>query len=270
MMKVKMLVDGGKPKVPPAQLKSIIQRAGLRVTDGLADFAIVVGGDGKFSRYGRTERMLLLLVGVRSKGATGSKAHLAETTFDQLPDALSRIKDGDYAIENHRKLGVLLNGRKIGEVFTDVYLQRGNESGCIRYKVVVSGEGVSIEEAGVADGVVVSTQAGSSGYYSYPDRIKGEWMDPTAFASIGRDKVGICHVTPTFTERAGSKQHPLRYTVPWGCRIELSLFREADARLYGTTDRSTGVRVRLGDNVAIVPGNETTKLIVLGKARGPS
>jgi hypothetical protein len=267
-MKAKMLVDGGTPKIPPNDLRKVIQESGIEVSNGVADFGIVVGGDGKFSRFGRSEEVPLLFVGVRSsKGATGSKAHLAQTTFDELPMALEQIRQGEYSVDEQRRLRVLKNGRSIGEVFTDVYLQRGNEGDCIRYKVGVWGPGVRIEEAAIGDGVVVTTQAGSTGYYSYPDRIKREWMDPSAFATMGRDEVGICHVTPTFTERVGETRHPLRYTVPWGCRIELSLFRRADARLYGTTDRISGVEVSLGDKVTVVPGKLLTRVIVLGRRR---
>ena len=256
-----MLLDGGSPKVPPATLRTIIRDAHMEVTTGKADFGVVVGGDGRFSWYGRTEDMPLLFVGVRAKGARGSKAHLARTTFDELPDALERIRQGNYSVDEQRRLAVLKSGRRVGEVYTDVYLQRGSESTCIRYKVGVMGGGVSIEEAAIGDGVVVATQAGASGYYSYLDRIRGEWMDPAAFANIDRDRVGICHISPTFTERAGSAQHPLRYTVPWGSRIEISLFRTADARLYGVSGGRAGIRVALQDVVTVVPGRKATKVI---------
>lgn len=258
-----MLLDGGTPKVLPSALREVIRGAKMEVTDGKADFGVVVGGDGRFSRYGRTEAIPLLFVGVRSRGATGSRAHLAQTTFDELPGALERIGQGDYSIDEQSRLAVLKNGRRIGEVFTDVYLQRGSESTCLRYNVRVSGRGVNIEESAIGDGVVVSTEAGASGYYSYPDRIKGEWMDPAAFATIGRDEVGICHVSPTFTERRGLEKHPLRYTVPWGCKVEISLFRKADARLYGVSDSRAGVRVATRDTISVVPGGKTTRVISL-------
>lgn len=261
-MKAKMLLDGGVPKVPPEQLKRVIQQAGIEVGDTRADFGVVVGGDGRFSWYGRTEEIPLLFVGVRKKGAGGSKAHLAQTTFDKLPEALKRVRDRDYSIERHKRLDVLKNGASIGEIFTDVYLQRGSEGGCIRYRVRITGKGVGIEEAAIADGLVIATQAGATGYYSYPERIKGSWMDPDAFAKIGRGKVGICHINPTFTERDGIDRHPLRYEVPWGSRIEFFLFRQADARLYGTTDAPAGVKVSLGDVIAVVPGKRTTNVLV--------
>lgn len=268
-MKARMLLDGGTPKVSPAELRKLIEKAGIEVGERGANFGVVVGGDGKFSRYGRTEDIPLLFVGVRSQGVTGSKAYLAQTSLEGLPNALERITDEDYKVDRYRRLEVLKNGKSLGEVFTDVYLQRGAESTCIRYKVNVTGAGVDIDESAIGDGIVVTTRAGSTGYYSYPDRIRGKWMDPAGFSTVGRNSIGICHITPTYTERAGSDLHPLRYKVPWGCRIELSLFRRADARIYGTTDRRSGVRMFLDDEVTVVPGKRVTKVISLGR-RGRS
>lgn len=263
-MKAKLLLGGGTPKVPPAELRNLVARSGFETGASGADFGIVVGGDGRFSRFGRTEDIPLLFVGVRSSSINGSKAHLARTTYDELPDALAKIRSGRYRTEEHRRLGVLKNGKSIGEVFTDVYLQRGSDSTCIRYRVKVRGPGLDLVDAAIGDGVVVTTQAGASGYYSYPDRIKGESMDPGAFVGIGNDEVGVCHVTPTFTEREGTGEHPLRYRVPWGCRIDLSLNRSADARVYGTADAREGVRVTLRDVISIVPGKKVTKVIAFG------
>lgn len=262
-MKARMLLDGGSPKVPPSKLREIIRSARLEVTEGKADFGVVVGGDGRFSWYGRSEDIPLLFVGMRAEGATGSKAHLARVSFDELQEALRRIRRGEYSVEEQKRLAVLKNSRPLGEVFTDVYLQRGSESTCIRYNVQVSGKAPAIDEAAIGDGVVVSTAAGASGYYSYPDRIKGEWMDPDAFARIGEGRVGVCHLSPTFTERTGSREHPLRYTVPWGSRIDISLFRKADARLYGVSNSRGGVPVALEDVVTVGPGKKTTKIVSL-------
>jgi hypothetical protein len=262
-VKAVLLLDGGPPKVAPGELRRLVLKAGIEVVRTDGDFGIVVGGDGRFSRYGRTESIPLLFVGVRSKGAIGSKARLAQTVLDELPEALAAIKAHDYDIDAHRRLRVLKGTRVLGEVFTDVYLQRGAEGSCLRYKLRVSGKGTEFEEAAIADGVVVATRAGATGYYSYVDRIEGKVLEPSAFAHIGRDEVGICHITPTYTERLGVGIHPLRYTVPWGSKIEISLFREADARLFGVTDRRAGIKVAMGEKVSIMAGKEVTKVIVL-------
>ncbi len=265
-MKARVLVDGGAPKVPPEELMEVLRRAGIEVSNRGADFGVVVGGDGKFSRYGRTEEIPLLFVGVRSKDVTGSRAYLAETTIDELPQALERIRSGDYSIDEHHRLAVSKNGRSLGEVFTDVYLQRGSESTCIRYNLRIEGR-LDIDESAIGDGVVVTTRAGSTGYYSYPDRIKGDRMDPSASTEIREDEVGVCHINPTYTQRTGTLRHPLRYTVPWGSKIAITLFREADARLYGTADEREGVRITRRDKVVVVPGRSVTRVLTLGSGR---
>lgn len=262
-MKAKILLDGDKPKVSPVELKGVIEAADIEVVHRRADFGVVVGGDGLFSRFGRTEGTPLLFVGVRSRSPTGSKAILAEAFLDELPAALGRIKAGDYRVQGHKRLQVLRNGRSIGEVFTDVYLQRGADSNCLRYKVKIRGREVSIDESAIGDGIVVSTAAGATGYYSYPDRIKHDQVDPIGYSNIAYDQVGICHINPTFTERAGDESHPLRYRVPWGCTVELSLRRRADARLYGATGGRGGVKVGRRDTIEIAPADSVTKVITL-------
>jgi hypothetical protein len=257
-----MLLDSGKPKVEPHVLKGMLEGAGFEVGDQKPDLGVVVGGDGRFSRYGRTEDIPLLFVGVRSGKAAGSKAYMARAMLDELPGVLRAVRVGNYQVEKHKRLEVLKNGRELGRVFTDVYLQRGSESASIRYKVRVKGPRVRFEEAGIGDGVVISTPAGSSGYYSYIDRIKGDRLDPAARGFIPEGEIGICHIAPSYTERNGDGQHPLRYTLPWGTIVDLSLFRRADARVYGTTDAKGGVRIRLGDKVQVGPSTSFTKVIV--------
>ncbi len=260
-MRAKMLLDGGRPKVDPKELRKTIEGAGLKVTDGKADVGIVVGGDGIFGMYGRIESIPLLFVGVKSGRAAGSKAFLASAYFDELPSVLKKLESGDFTVAEHKRLEVFKNGKSLGEVFTDVYLQRGAESNCIRYRVRVSGAGMGIEETAVGDGVVVSTAAGSTGYYSYPDRIRELSIDPAANTKIGEQEIGICHITPTYSERSGSAEHPLRYTVPWGSKVELSLFRPADARLYGTEVSRSGVKVSTTDSVTILPSRNGTRVV---------
>ncbi len=256
-----MLLDGVRPKVDQVQLRRTLEEAGFTVVKGRADMGLVVGGDGRFGDYGRTEEIPLLFVGVRSKNPTGSKAYLAEAYFDELPEALRLVAAGAYKIEKHRRLEVLKDGRSLGEVFTDVYLQRGGDSNCIRYNVKIDSTSLSTEDVAIGDGVVVCTSAGSTGYYSYPDKLVGNRMNPGAHSFIGRGDIGICHIAPSFTERKGSNEHPLRYTVPWGAKVRLSLFRPADARLYGTTGSRGGIRVAVGEVITIRPGKKVTRLV---------
>lgn len=262
-MKAKIILDGRRPKVSYGQVSKVVRESGVTLSRRQADIGIVVGGDGVFSRVGSLESVPLLFVGQRSSSATGSKAYLAAVQFDELGDALGGIAAGRYRVTESRRLAVLKNGRRAGVVFTDVYVQRGMDSNCIRYRTRVTGRGVDIDEAAIGDGVVITTAAGSTGYYSYLDRMKGGELDPAGHARLRGDRVGVCHILPTYVERKGSSKRPIRYDVPWGATIRLSITRQADARLYGLGGTRAGIRLSPRDTVTVVPSPETTKVIAL-------
>lgn len=262
-MRVKMLLDGERPKVDPVVLRKAIEGAGMTVGDRRANIGVVVGGDGLFGKYGRTEEIPLLFIGVRSRGAIGSKAFMAAAYFDELPSALEAVSEGRFTVEEHGRLEVLKNDKHLGEVFTDVYLQRGAESNCVRYKVRVRTGDTTLEDAAIGDGLVITTSAGSTGYYSYPDRENGKEMRVDSYSMVPKDRIGICHITPTYTERAGTDEHPFRYTIPWDSKIEFWISRQADARLYGATEGRKGVDVRMRDRITVTPSTNTTKVVVL-------
>lgn len=261
-MKAKIFLDDELPKVPRGSVEKVVRDAGIEVTSRNPDFGIVVGGDGVFSRFGRTETVPLLFVGVRSGSATGSKAYLSTVHFDELPRALSSLAAGRYRVKQCRRLEVKKRGRSLGTVYTDVYLQRGAESNCIRYKVSVSGE-LSFEDAAIGDGVVVTTAAGSTGYYSYPEKLHGDQMDPAGHSMLREDQLGVCHIVPMYSVRVGTEEHPLRYSLPWGSRVEISMTRSADARLYGVGPGRGGVKVVAGEKISVLPSDATTSTIVL-------
>ena len=171
---------------------------------------------------------------MRSAEPTASKGFLAEVQFDRLTDALKEIKGRRYAVLEYKRLGVAINGVARGEVFTDVYLEKGAESNCLRYHLDVKGEGLEFTDSAIANGVIVSTSAGSTGYYSYIDRLgRGDRLLPESFTQIGGNEIGVCHIAPVLTARNDTDDAPLRYTVPWGASFRLRLTRDADARLFG-------------------------------------
>lgn len=262
-MKARIILDGEKPKMGYAEVAKALREGGVRPTNRDPDFGVVVGGDGVFGRVGRVESIPLLFVGLRSRSATDTKAFLAAAYFDELPRVLRKISAGRFRVEAGRRLDVTKNRRSLGTVFTDLYLQRGADSNCIRYTVRVSGRDCDIDEAAIGDGVVVTTAAGSTGYYSYPDKLVGGTLRPEGHTVLRSDRVGICHVLPTYSERKGTKEHPLRYNVPWGSRVEISMIRPADARLYGVGGGRGGIRVSNNDIVIITASSTTTKVVVV-------
>jgi hypothetical protein len=270
LAKAIILLDRSRPKVPYSEVKRIVEASGVKIVKENAEFGIVVGGDGLFSFFGRSESIPLMFVGVKSSSLTESKAYLAATYMEELASSIKIVREGKYLISEVNRLEVKVNGKVLGSVFTDVYIQRGAESNCIRYMVEVKGSEVNIREYAIGDGFVVCTRAGSTGYFSYLDKLRsGENLEPDKFTLIGDKEIGLCHIVPTYTEREGDRTHPLRYTVPIDSLITIRLVREADARLYGVTNRRSGIRVSLNDRIEISKSKEVTRVIKLGPMRPP-
>jgi NAD+ kinase len=268
-MKATVLVDEERPKVSESQIVSTLRKSGIEYSASSPSFGVVVGGDGLFSYQGRQLSIPLLFVGTESRRPTDSKARLAEVYLTGLENALLEVKRGKFAIVKHRRLEVSINGGEFkGEIFTDVSLEKGADSNCIRYAVDVLGKGSKFTDSAVSNGVVITTAAGSTGYYSYLDKLdRGDRLEPERFTKIQEGEVGVCHIAPTYTSREGTTGHPLRYSVPWGTSFKISLMRDADAHLFGVTRSRKGIRITTKDVVEIGPSRNTTNVIRL-ESRG--
>jgi len=270
-LKAVVLVDSERPKVSESEVVSVLKKAGIEHSAVNPTFGVVVGGDGLFSYQGRQLGIPLLFVGTKSRRPTDSKARLAEVYLTGLEAALRDVKASRYEVTRHKRLEVSISGGKFrGEIFTDVSLEKGADSNCIRYKMSVSGKGADFTDAAVSNGIVITTSAGSTGYYSYLDKLdSGDLLEPEKFRLIGHDEVGVCHIAPTYTSRAGSSVHPLRYTVPWGSTFKITLMRDADAHLFGVTRSRKGLRITTKDTVEVRPSKNTTNVIRLTSRHHP-
>jgi ribosome-associated protein YbcJ (S4-like RNA binding protein) len=54
-----------------------------------------------------------------------------------------------------------------------------------------------------------------------------------------------------------------QFTVPIEAQIQVKLVRNADVRLYGTTDDSRGKKILLNDTISISSSNQTAKIVKL-------
>ena len=268
-MKATILVDSERPKVSESEVGSILKKSGIEHSKASPTFGVVVGGDGLFSYQGRQLGIPLLFVGTKSRRPTDSKARLAEVYLTGLQAALREVKAGRYTVVRHRRLQVSINGGEFrGEIFTDVSLEKGADSNCIRYAVNVRGRGEDFTDSAVSNGIVISTAAGSTGYYSYLDKLdRGDRLEPEKYTKIGEDEVGVCHIAPTYTSRDQTKRHPLRYTVPWGSSFRITLMRDADAHLFGVTQSRKGLRITTKDTVVVGPSKNTTNVIRLASSQ---
>ena len=271
-LKATVLVDSERPKVSESEVVSVLKKSGIEYSATSPSFGVVVGGDGLFSHQGRQLSIPLLFVGTKSRRPTDSKARLAEVYLAGLEAALREMRQGRFTVVKHRRLEVSISGGTFkGEIFTDVSLEKGADSNCIRYALEVHGRGAEFTDSAVSNGIVITTAAGSTGYYSYLDKLdRGDRLEPEKYTVIREGQVGVCHIAPTFTSRGGTTRHPLRYTVPWGSKFRITLMRDADAHLFGVTKSRRGLRITTDDTVEVGPSKNSTNVIRLATTRHPS
>jgi NAD+ kinase len=261
--------------------------------------AIVVGGDGTFGYYGKKLQIPMLFVGVNDKDIIGSKGRLAEVLFEDLPKAIDDINNGNYRLDKRRMFSVSIKHKNSIEgatvILTDIYIERGIFSRCIRYALSVTIREANSEyrtlkkfaEYAIGNGVIISTSFGARGYYSYLDRItagkrnNNDKSNNNSIQTFPDKRLGICHIIPTFLVRKLSlgkrKENKkkstllsssyIRYTIPYQSIIKISLTRNADVRLYGTTEHSRGLAITSNDEIMISPSRRTAKIIRLDYGR---
>jgi NAD+ kinase len=277
-LKFKVFVHPFRPKVQKEKIQEILHSLDLKISETDPDIALIIGGDGTFSYYGKNLSIPMLFIGVPTNEILGSKSRLAEIPLQNLPKTLRRIAKGNYAVTERRMLDVRYGTLTVKSVLTDVYLERGLFAGCIRYSISIISNMIDNKNTDnkskstftdyvIGNGVIISTSFGSSGYYSYLDRIKNPKQNPSEL--FDDDKLGVCHILPTFATRRlsdGTNYReivPIRYTVPVSSTIEITAIREANIRLYGTTVHSKGVKVAWNKPVAVTSSTKTAKIIRL-------
>ncbi|MCX7627561.1 MAG: NAD(+) kinase [Methylophilaceae bacterium] len=127
-----------------------------------ADLAIVLGGDGTMLVAARALlEYEIPLVGV-NRGGLG---FLTDIRADEMIDAVGRILDGEYDLEQRIMLGATLlhDGQVIstGRAFNDVVVSKGTLAQLIELELVIDGEFVQRMRS---DGLIVSTPTGTTAY----------------------------------------------------------------------------------------------------------
>lgn len=126
------------------------------------NLVIVLGGDGTLMRIAKkAAKYNLPIIGVN----TGHLGFLAQTGVDGLEDTLKRLIAGEYFLEKRMMLKgcVVRNGEIIFETYAlnDVCINRGGPLQILNYSVSVND---MLLRSYSADGVIISTPTGSTGY----------------------------------------------------------------------------------------------------------
>ena len=277
-MKFKVFVHPIRPKIEKGKILNILQTLNLRISETNPDMALIIGGDGTFSYYGRKLSIPMLFIGVPSDEILGSKSRLANISLQNLPESLRSIEKGKYVVTKRKMLEVKYDKSPAVSVLTDVYLERGLFAGCLRYSISVARKNKDMENGkpsrpiftdyAIGNGVIISTSFGSGGYYSYIDRILNLNKKPSEL--FDDTKLGICHILPTFIARY--KDHNvahrrllnrIRYVVPSDFVIDIAFVRAANIRMYGTTIHSKGLKVKWNKPINITASTKTASIVHL-------
>jgi NAD+ kinase len=166
------------------------------------DFVITIGGDGTILRTCLTlpkpePPILAVNMGVRG--------FLTEVDPDGACQAIDRVLSGDYKIEKCAKLSAWTNGEPTPDALNDVVISGGEPSKIIYLQVYKDNTPIAQLEA---DGVIVSTQTGSTGYSLSAG---GPVLDPQTDAII---LTPICSLTSVRS-----------MVLPANCQIRIELTR---------------------------------------------
>jgi NAD+ kinase len=130
----------------------------IPLKDMKSDFVITIGGDGTILRtclsLPKPEPPILAV-------NMGVRGFLTEVVPDEACSSMDRILKGDYKIEKCAKLSAIANGDPIPDALNDVVVSGGEPSKILYLQIYKDNEPISQIEA---DGVIISTQTGSTGY----------------------------------------------------------------------------------------------------------
>jgi NAD+ kinase len=121
------------------------------------DFIITIGGDGTILRtclaVPKSKPILAINMGVRG--------FLTEVEPKEARSALDRTLNGDFKIEKCTKLAVSADGKPLPDALNDVVISAGEPSKILYTQIYKDDEPILKCQA---DGLIVSTQTGSTGY----------------------------------------------------------------------------------------------------------
>ena len=125
------------------------------------DIFLSLGGDGTFlkaaNRVGKKE---IPILGIN----TGRLGFLADISPDQMEETFDEIYNGTYRVEPRRVLKLTCNGHVLKGYpygLNEIAVLKRDSSSMITIRAAINGESLNVYQA---DGLVISTPTGSTGY----------------------------------------------------------------------------------------------------------
>ncbi len=220
--------------------------------DGTEEFdcVIALGGDGTILNVSRDLRKQNLpIVGVN----LGTLGFLTEVEPEQIFSVLDRLFVDDYKLEERMNIKGAVYKENGAEpvakdiALNDIVVTRAGFSRVIGLKVYVNGKVMDIYEA---DGVIVSTPTGSTGY------------NLSAGGPLVSPKTSLMIITPISPHSLTSKSIVLSSEDE--IVIEVLAMRKAQKEeAIVNFDGQPGIQLSAGDRIVIQKANTTTKMVKL-------
>lgn len=211
-----------------------------------AECLIVLGGDGTMLRAsGEVLGMNIPMLGVN----LGNLGYLTESRFDTIEPDIIRLIEDDFVVEERMMLwGVVSSGGREEEdhCLNDISITGYGALSLIRYDISVNGEFLSSYSA---DGLVISTPTGSTGYNLSAG---GPIVEPGASTIV---LTPICPHTLNTRSIVLRPEDVITVSIPDTCRSNVAI------QFDGRSPFMTGI----GDHVTVRRSEKVTRLIKLGK-----
>jgi NAD+ kinase len=225
------------PKKDVKAIKKILLKKGFIVSAYKPDFIVSFGGDGTFlsseRNYPGVPKIFLR--------DNGEKTKYIDVDLKEFERVLEKVKKGLYKVLEFYKVEAIYNSKKLVGL-NEVQIRNRLPIEALRFDLKVNGK--TLENV-IADGVVVSTPLGSTGYFS----------------SIGGKKfkkgLGICLNNPNYPREKKKKCMIVDDTKKIYVKINYG-----DAYLAADNNRNV-INLKAGDEVTIRKSEEKAKVIVV-------
>lgn len=226
----------------------LCNRNGIEKTSMEADCVLVLGGDGTLLAVARevADRKIPVL-GIN----LGTLGFLAEVELNRMDEAIKRLLAGDYLTEERMMLDgtIIHDGREksISSALNEITLTRCGSLQIIRYSIYVNKKFLCNMSA---DGVIVATPTGSTGY------------NMSAGGPIAEPGAKLLMLTPICAHTLNSRSIILRSDD----MVEIVIDRGSDGSsltVEASSDGNEKVMMTTGDTLRICKSDKTTTIVKL-------
>ncbi len=226
----------------------LVKRNHLSVIPEDTDLCIVLGGDGTLLQAARSiAYMDIPIIGVN----LGQLGYLTEVEEADIDDALERILEGRYEIEERMMLRGTIEGKEEKKDYSlnDIILTRYQGISVIGYNIFIDDQFLC---SYYADGLVVATPTGSTGYNMSAG---GPIIEPSAHMIL---------MTPICPHTLNSRS--LLFSPEKVITLEILKGRSGnDMQAILSFDGNGTMLVQSGDRIQIKMSKKTTKIIRLNR-----